>query len=101
MEEEQLSINIPKKEKYTLCILDSNGNPKNFIVFGGTSQPMNEDEILAKAIEIAAKKRKDWNGAMCPADILNVLMGFFRKASWEEVDQAAWTAYLSGINHDR
>jgi len=45
MEEEQLSINIPKKEKYTLCILDSNGNPKNFIVFGGSSQPMNEDEI--------------------------------------------------------
>ena len=43
--EEQLSINIPKKEKYTLCILDSKGNPKNFIVFGGTSQPMSEDEI--------------------------------------------------------
>jgi len=43
--EEQLSINIPKKEKYTLCILDSKGNPKNFIVFGGISQPMTEDEI--------------------------------------------------------
>jgi hypothetical protein len=44
-EEEVLSINIPKKEKYTLCILDSKGNPKNFIVFGASSQVMDEEEI--------------------------------------------------------
>ena len=44
-EEEVLTINIPKKEKYTLCILDSKGNPKNFIVFGASSQVMDEEEI--------------------------------------------------------
>jgi hypothetical protein len=38
-------IVIPENKKYTLCFLDSNGLPKQFIVFGGTSKPMSEDEI--------------------------------------------------------
>ena len=39
------AIIIPENTKYTLCFLDSNGLPKQFIVFGGTSKPMSEDEI--------------------------------------------------------
>ena len=40
-----LPIIVPQKTKYTLCFLDSNGLPRQFIVFGGASEPMSEDDI--------------------------------------------------------
>ena len=43
--ENKPNIEIPEKAKYSLCLLNSNGEPNKFIVFGGTSQPMTEEEI--------------------------------------------------------
>ena len=38
-------IEIPEKQKYTLCLLDPQGNPTKYIVFNGSSQPMTNEQI--------------------------------------------------------
>jgi len=45
MEQQNIAVIPPKKTTYTFCILDSHGAPKQFILCGGTTPQMADDEI--------------------------------------------------------
>mgnify|MGYP003352884111 CR=1 FL=1 len=38
-------MELPKSDKYTICFLNSEGKPTNYILFGGPSQPLSNDEF--------------------------------------------------------
>ena len=39
------TLELPKESVYTVCFLDSHGSPQQFVVYGGISPPMTEEEI--------------------------------------------------------
>jgi len=42
------TIDIPEKQKYILCLLNSQGKPTKYIVFNGNSTPMTDEQIKQK-----------------------------------------------------
>ena len=68
-ESKESTVIVPEKTKYTVCFLDSHGNPQQYIVFGGRSKPMSEDEIKIHLFS-DEKQRADIN-AMDPPPIFH------------------------------
>jgi len=52
-------IEIPETQKYILCLLDSQGNPKKYIVFNGSSQPMMDEQIKQKLFSNDERQKFD------------------------------------------